>query len=194
MRERNETTNNKTACTGRKATHALLLCSLLLCGLLIAGCGSKSTPDDSGSSKAPSVNTQAPTAPVSETAQTDNAASIEKSDENGDSDLVIRTDYGDLHYPGCWQEYADIQQKKVGESIAVTFKTEADGKMYELFKVVIGSDSGSAIGCLTDKKGIQHNVYLYVEEIAADKVTDKDELSRLYAMQEDLNYLIEHLN
>lgn len=191
MQGRNETTNSKTACADRKVTHALLLCSFLLCGLLIAGCGSKGTQDDSG---APSVSTQAPTSPASEVAQTDNPANIEKSGETGDSDLVISTDYGDLHYPSCWQEYADIQQKKVGENITVTFKTEADGKSYELFKVVIGSDSGSAIGGLTDEKGVKRNVYLYVEEIAADKVTDKDELSRLYAMQEDLNYLIEHLN
>ena len=41
--------------------------------------------------------------------------------------------------------------------------------------------------------GTQRNVYLYVDTLPEDSGLEEAEQTRFYAMQEDLNYLIEHL-
>lgn len=101
--------------------------------------------------------------------------------------------YGDLHYPDRWQEYVTIRQEQNGNTIAVTFETKSGEETYELFKVLIGDDSSEVVGSLTDDTGAQRNVYLHVDELPADSGLDETEQTRFYAMQEDLNYLIDNL-
>lgn len=108
-------------------------------------------------------------------------------------DIVVHTDYGDLHYPDRWQEYVTIRQEHNGSTIEVTFETESGDKTYELFRILIGGDGNEVIGSLTDNAGTQRNVYLYVEETAVSTDLDEAEQTRFYAMQEDLNYLIDNL-
>ena len=88
-----------------------LLCVALLCGLL-AGCGNDKVQEDQND------NVSADTIP---------------------EDVVVHTDYGDLHYPDRWQEYVTIRQEP------------------------------------------------------ADSGLEETEQTRFYAMQEDLNYLIDNL-
>ena len=121
-----------------------LLCVALLCGLL-AGCGNDKVQED----------------------QNDNGSA-----DTIPEDVVVHTDYGDLHYPDRWQEYVTIRQE---------------------FKVLIGDDSSEVVGSLTDDTGTQRNVYLHVEELPADSGLEETEQTRFYAMQEDLNYLIDNL-
>ena len=154
-----------------------LLCVALLCGLL-AGCGNDKVQEE----------------------QNDNvfADTIPEEDDNvfADTipeDVVVHTDYGDLHYPDRWQEYVTIRQEQNGNTIAVTFETKSGEETYELFKVLIGDDSGEVVGSLTDDTGTQRNVYLHVEELPADSGLEETEQTRFYAMQEDLNYLIDNL-
>ena len=64
---------------------------------------------------------------------------------------------------------------------------------YPLFKVTIGEEDGSKIGELTDSAGTKRDVYLQLEEIQKDPNLNDSEQNRLYAMQEDLNYVIDHL-
>ena len=109
-------------------------------------------------------------------------------------DVVVHTGYGDLHYPDRWQEYVTIRQEQNGNTIAVTFETKSGEETYELFKVLIGDDSSEVVGSLTDDTGTQRNVYLHVEELPADSGLEETEQTRFYAMQEDLNYLIDHLS
>ena len=108
--------------------------------------------------------------------------------------VVVHKDYGDLHYPDRWQEYVTIRQEQNGNTIAVTFETKSGEETYELFKVLIGDDSSEVVGSLTDDTGTQRNVYLHVEELPADSGLEETEQTRFYAMQEDLNYLIDHLS
>lgn len=104
------------------------------------------------------------------------------------------TDSNILHYPDRWQEYVTIRQEQNGNTIAVTFETKSGEETYELFKVLIGDDSSEVVGSLTDDTGTQRNVYLHVEELPADSGLEETEQTRFYAMQEDLNYLIDHLS
>lgn len=142
----------------------LLLCGLLVCGML-AGCSK---------------------------------ADEQKETQNSDStveaaDILIQTSYGTLHYPGNWQEYVTIRQEQSGSAVLVTFETEINGAMYELFRISIGQDEGSVVGSITDDSGTQRNVYLNVDGVPDESSVGEGEMSRYYAMQEDLNYLIEHL-
>ena len=118
-----------------------LLCVALLCGLL-AGCGNDKVQEDQND------NVSADTIP---------------------EDVVVHTDYGDLHYPDRWQEYVTIRQEQNGNTIAVTFETKSGEETYELFKVLIGDDSSEVVGSLTDDTGTQRNVYLHVEELAQQR-------------------------
>ena len=107
-------------------------------------------------------------------------------------DFVIRTEYGDLHYPDQWREYIKTIQEKKSDTIKVTFEFEVDKSDYKLFEILIGGDNGEIIGKLTDNNGIQRNVYLRVAELPVNSGLDEAEQSRFYAMQEDLNYLIDN--
>lgn len=146
----------------------LILCCMLSCVLLV-GCA---TDDITGE--------------VQHNSQSSEAASE-------DEDVVVRTSYGDLHYPGRWQEYVIIRQEQKGNTIVVVFETQSDDETYELFKIFIGDDCGVVVGSLTDNDGVQRNVYLQVEELPADSKLTESEQTRLYAMQEDLNYLLDNL-
>lgn len=108
-------------------------------------------------------------------------------------DLVVHTEYGDLHYPDRWQEYVTIWQEQNGSTITVTFETKSGEESYELFRILIGSDGSDVVGSLTDSTGTQRNVYLHVDVLPEDSGLEEAEQTRFYAMQEDLNYLIEHL-
>lgn len=108
-------------------------------------------------------------------------------------DLIIHTEYGDLHYPDQWREYIKTIQEKKSDTIKVTFEFEVDKSDYKLFEILIGGDNGEIIGKLTDNNGIQRNVYLCVAELPVNSGLDEAEQNRFYAMQEDLNYLIDNL-
>lgn len=95
--------------------------------------------------------------------------------------------------PAAENAYVTIRQEQNGNTIAVTFETKSGEETYELFKVLIGDDSSEVVGSLTDDTGTQRNVYLHVEELPADSGLEETEQTRFYAMQEDLNYLIDNL-
>ena len=78
-------------------------------------------------------------------------------------------------------------------TVTVTFETKSGEESYELFRILIGGDGSDVVGSLTDSVGTQRNVYLYVDTLPEDSGLEEAEQTRFYAMQEDLNYLIEHL-
>ena len=145
---------------------SVFLCVIFVCGLL-AGCGNDKVQEEQND------NVSANTIP---------------------EDVVVHTDYGDLHYPVRLHEVVSIRQVQNGNLIAVTFESICGEETYELFKVLIGDDSSEVVGSLTDDTGTQRNVYLHVEELPADSGLEETEQTRFYAMQEDLNYLIDHLS
>ena len=109
------------------------------------------------------------------------------------NDLVILTAYGDLHYPESWQEYVIIRQNQRGDDIVVTFSSKFEERECTLFEVTIGSEDGSLVGMLKAADGTQRNVYLRVTPMPENAGWTEAEENRFYAMQEDLNYLLDHL-
>ena len=109
------------------------------------------------------------------------------------SDFVIQTEYGDLHYPDQWREYVKTHQKKSKGTVEITFEAKIEKSYYKLFELLIGDGNGEFVGKLTDDNGVQRNVYLRVAELPLISDFDKVDQNRYYAMQEDLNYLIDNL-
>lgn len=108
-------------------------------------------------------------------------------------DVVVDTKYGVLYYPEQWREFVKTEQESKDDAIFVTFTAEINEKTYPLFGVTIGGNGENPAGEITDSEGTKRNVYIYVEEIQEDPSLTEGEQNRLYAMQEDLNYLIDNL-
>ena len=112
---------------------------------------------------------------------------------NNANDIIISTQYGDLYYPDQWTEFVKTEQKSENDVVVVSFGAEINSKVYPLFEVMIGGEGANSVGTLTDSAGTKHDVYLQLEEIQEDPNLNDGEQNRLYAMQEDLNYLIDNL-
>ena len=85
------------------------------------------------------------------------------------------------------------EQQENGDTIVVSFVATLHNTSYRLFEVTIGGTEGAAAGELTDNGGTKRTVYMQVYELEGDSELTATEQNRLYAMQEDLNYLIDHL-
>lgn len=107
--------------------------------------------------------------------------------------IEITTDYGTLYYPDQWEEFIKTEQQTIGETIVVSFVAQIQDVEYPLFEVTIGGSEGTEVGELTDEEGAKRIVYLHVNELEEDPALTEGEQNRLYAMQEDLNYLIDNL-
>lgn len=142
-----------------------IVCAIAFC-VLVSGCGK-----DGG-------------------AQTGN---VEKEGSAVKDYIVIETEYGNLYYPDQGTECVQIDQSTAGNALVVSFAAQINDVQYPLFKVTIGEGDGSKIGELTDSAGTKRDVYLQLEEIQEDPNLNDGEQNRLYAMQEDLNYLIDNL-
>lgn len=111
-----------------------------------------------------------------------------------DGDAVVHTAYGDLCYQEQWASFMKTTETTEGEGVVISFETEINGVTYRLFTITIGAENGTYVGVLTDDAGVSRDVYASVEELElAEDLTDT-EAHRLYAMQEDINYVIDTLN
>lgn len=108
--------------------------------------------------------------------------------------IEITTAYGTLYYPDQWEEFIETEQQTTGDTIVVSFVAQIQDVEYPLFEITIAGTEGSEVGELTDEEGTKRTVYLHVDELDEDPALTEGEQNRLYAMQEDLNYLIDNLS
>ena len=119
--------------------------------------------------------------------------------ENGDmkddqlEDMVIDTEYGDLYYPEQWEEYLKTEQNMSNDSLQVFFSAHLGDKDFPMFQVTIGESEDTKVGELTDDSGTKRGVYMNVPELEGLDDLSEAEQHQIYAMQEDLNYVIDHL-
>lgn len=151
----------------KKERSNIIICMLLM-ALLLCGCGSK----------------------ANENTQNENSDNIEISE-----DIVVETKNGDIKYSDQWEEFARTEVTEENEISEVVFSAEINGNSYKLFEVVINGDEskGEYVGDVTDKDGQTHKVYIKMESIEQDDNLSDEEMNRLYAMQEDINYIIDNL-
>lgn len=110
-----------------------------------------------------------------------------------EDDIVIETGYGNLYFPEQWQEFLVTDQAEEGNTIEVSFSAKINENTFPLFSVTIGGEGDNPAGVLTGSDGTQRNVYVQIQELEKSDVLSESEQNRLYAMQEDINYLLDSL-
>lgn len=121
-----------------------------------------------------------------------NAQAQDVLPEDNGEEMVIDTPGGTLRYPARWANYLHLEMSE--ENSVVTFYCRMDGyEDLELFTVYIGGEEGMPAGTITNADGESQELRLGVEELSLDGWQDK-EARVAYAMQEDLNYLLETLS
>lgn len=127
--------------------------------------------------------------------QINKSETVEQNIEDYDAQgyMTIPTEYGNLYYPEQWSEYLVTDESKEGDSLIVLFSAQINGENYSMFQVSIGESEDTEVGELTDDTGTTRTVYMKVEELEENSNLSANEQQRLYAMQEDLNYVIDHL-
>ncbi len=115
------------------------------------------------------------------------------SESEADDVLAVETEYGTLYFPEQWYGCFRTEQTEQDDYLTVTFIAVFEDAEYPMFAVIIGSYDGSQIGELCDANGTVRQAYLEVFEYESLDGLSNDQQRRLYAMQEDLNYVISYL-
>lgn len=155
-----------------------ILSGLLLTALL-AGCGAKEdeTVKPPSTEAAPVVQTEA-----QQPVQTEDVPYV-----------TVSTPYGNLYFQDQWENMMKTEQKETGDSVEVSFCAEINDMTYTLFYVTIGPGEGTCVGELTGPDGVKREVFVRSNEMEDAPELSESERNRLYAMQEDINYIIENL-
>lgn len=196
--------------------HTVLACvlSAFVLAQMLAGCSVRkidtgTSPPNSSPDAAqtvagiePSENEPSETEPSenqpSETERSDTTESAEDTPsrnfpEEGKDYVSIATKYGELRYQEQWTETMLTAQKTDGDNVVVEFTASVGENTYPLFDVIIGEAEGSPMGEITDGSGTKRSVYFNVKEIGDISALTQDEQNLLYAMQEDVNYILDNL-
>lgn len=107
-------------------------------------------------------------------------------------DVLIRTPFCQLHYPGQWEEYLYVEHTG-GRNYEVAFYAEFDGlEPIFLFAVQFGTAAEDPVLEMTDSEGNTVGVTIRMAEIDETDLT-QDQLEIIYAMQDALNDLLQAL-
>ena len=158
--------------------------SALALTAMLAGCGAKTQE-----------TTPETTAAVETEAMQTETAATEYVPETVPADcVVVKTPYGNLQYQDQWYEFMLVEQVQDGENLTVTFVANFENGQYPLFALIIGTlEDVEPAAQITDAGGVKRNVYVRMLEIEESGVLTDTEQNRVYAMQEDINYVIENI-
>ena len=107
--------------------------------------------------------------------------------------VPVETVYGTLYYQDQWIDYMVVQQQQSGNTLTVKFQAQIADVVYSLFTLTIGEPTEAAIGKITDGSGTKRDVVASMDELGDLSELSEEEKNRLYAMQEDINFVIENL-
>ena len=169
------------------------LLALLLVALM-TGCSSGESAKEAQADAAVPEQTEALAAENLETeAQEEPQAAAVPQPTVPQNCVVVSTAYGNFQYQDQWIEFMRVEQHAEGNNLRVSFSADINNVRYALFELLIGEMDGNPIGKITDADGAQRNVYVYMMEIEPSAALTESELNRLYAMQEDINYIIDNM-
>ena len=103
-------------------------------------------------------------------------------------DLIIQTEIGILNFPGKWEDYLITE---LVDGYALEFYCsllEHDPVL--VFTVLLRSEDGDIISHITDEDGVQHTISIWIAHPEFDHSWSAAEVDMVYAMQEDMNYLL----
>lgn len=162
--------------------------------MLLVGCNAvQQNPDANNSTSGISDTTNVDDAKENGNTNPSDDANIDDTDVLQAEDIAIHTEYGDLHYSAQWKEFLLTEQSTKGETVEVVFSAQINDESFPLFNIVIGNEDGNPAGTILADDGTQRNVYVHMKEIVESDTLNEDEQNRLYAMQEDINYLLDSL-
>lgn len=135
---------------------------------------------------------------VRETGQDNKDGIVAKSEITSGNELYpedteameIKTSYCNLYFPQKWEENLEIKNEKENGNSVVQFWAKIDKKdPVHIFDIIFGGEEYT-VGTITDKNGkkINVNVKSYENDLD-DKWTD-EEKNTIYAIGEDINYLL----
>ncbi len=107
--------------------------------------------------------------------------------------IAVDTEYGQLFFQDQWLEFMHIEQRMEADALTVTFYGTVEGQRYPLFCFTIGGDGGEPLGTLTDLSGKQRPVYAKMLDLGDTSQLSQSHQNRLYAMKEDINFVLENL-
>lgn len=105
-------------------------------------------------------------------------------------DVCIETQYCTLYFPGQWNQYLIIKEN----DDAIGFYAEV-GSVEEqyLFTISFGNMKSDFLGKILTKDEAEVDVYVDIAKIVPETSWNQDEMSIIYAMQEEINYVISNL-
>lgn len=109
-------------------------------------------------------------------------------------DVVIETPYLDLYYPGEWSALLHTETEQNGGEFTVVFAARMDQRgIIELFRVTLNGDPAKAFANVKTRDGSVVPIRLQSADIVPDDSWTSSEIQVVFAMQEALNYVLEHL-
>lgn len=107
--------------------------------------------------------------------------------------MSIETPAGELVYPVRWKDYLKLEIRQEN-GFTVEFYTELEGfDPVHLFDVHLNREQGIYVMDLTAPDGAVMKLYVDIFEIEADENWTDAQRSIVYAMQEDMNFLLSAL-
>ena len=163
-----------------RKTLAWILC--LLCLITATGCGQKPAQETPQTTQLPAETVPAPvqTAPV-QTVPVETAPRY---------DVVVSTVYGDICYHEQWAEHMRVDLREENGFMNVCFLAEFNGIKYPLFDLIIGVSEEESVAMLTGPDGVARGVGVNFIELGEYPELAEDQQNQLYAMQEDINFVI----
>ena len=108
-------------------------------------------------------------------------------------DFEIETPHCTLYYPAKWKEQVRIETVE-GNAFRVEFYGQVEGKEEQhLFDIAFGGEEGYTLGHLITKDDSKIAVNIVSYDFAPGEGWQDAEANIIYAMQEDINYIIDKL-
>ena len=156
---------------------SLILTAVLL--VTFAGCGKKT----------PQAENLPDPIPMDEP---EDSVTVPQKEENLNI-VTISTPYGELYYQEQWSEHMRVTQQEDSNYYMVAFAAEFNGMQYPLFELLIGEEVVDPVAKITDANGTKYDVGVNFLELREHPELAEDEQNQLYAMQEDINFVVANI-
>ena len=108
--------------------------------------------------------------------------------------LNIETPYVTLHYPARWNDLLEYTVDEHDGTVTVAFAgTSSNKQVFNLFDVILSDSQEGSIGAVRLAEDRWCYVSVKVHEVHADLAGTQTDIHNFYAMQEDVNFLLEEL-
>lgn len=104
----------------------------------------------------------------------------------------IETKLGRFRYPEDLFDYLETEQTESGNTLKVLFRAVIRDVKIDLFEFDIGGGEGEPVGKITGTDGVVRDLYLRFIELQNLSELSDGERNRVYAMQEALNFVLDH--